>query len=327
MFNWGIIAPGRIAREFARGLNVTEDARLYAVASTHYPRAEKFMQHNSGTGKIYDSYQRLADDPAVDAVYIANPHRFHYENVLLCLEAGKPVLCEKPLTVTARESEQLLALAQDKNIFLMEGLWTRFLPVWVQVKKWLDEDMIGEVKVLSSTFGVKIPREPEDRLLNLHSAGGVLLDMGVYNVAMSQFVMGQNPLSIQSSGFIGETGVDERHSALFNYDSAVSQFTCSFQTNLENAFMIFGSKGSIRIEPNFWESTGALLKLNNGEVIEFDGRFRASGFEYEAEEVMRCIRAGKLQSDIMPWADTLGNMRIMDEMLTHTGLDYPFSPR
>lgn len=327
MFNWGIIAPGRIARKFAQGLQAIDDACLYAIASTSSQRAQQFIDDIGPVEKTYTRYQDLLSDPKVDAVYIANPHRYHFDSVALCLQAGKPVLCEKPLTVTAREAQTLFELAAEKKVFLMEGLWSRYLPAWVQAKRWIDQGRIGEITLMASTFGVQIPRVAEDRLLNLESAGGVQLDMGVYNVAMSQFIMQRDPESIVADGWIGPTGVDERSSALLNYAGPVSMYTCNFQVNTDNDFTIYGEKGLVRVAANFWESTGANLILDDGTYETFQHPFRASGFEYEAEAAMQSIREGKLEDDIMPWRHTLGNLRCMDEVLRQLGMEYPFSPR
>ncbi len=326
-FNWGIIGPGRIARKFAKGLQVIDDACLYAIASNSLQRAQQFVDDIGPVEKVYKDYQQLVSDPKIDAIYISNPHRYHFDTVALCLQAGKPVLCEKPLTVTASESEALFKLAAEKQVFLMEGMWTRYLPAWVQAKQWIDQGRIGEVRVMVSTFGVQIPREADDRWLNRESAGGVQLDMGVYNVAMSQFIMQRDPKSIVADGWIGHTGVDERTSALLNYGGPVSMYTCNFQVDTENDFIIYGSEGRVRVAPNFWESTGASLILDNGSYETFEQSFRASGFEYEAEAAMQSIREGKLENDIMPWRHTLGNMRAIDDVLGQFGMDYPFSAR
>ena len=326
-FNWGVIAPGRIAHRFAQGLAVIDDANLYAVASSDLSRAKAFADTYGGASKLYGNYDELIADPEVDAIYIANPHRYHYDCVERCLKAGKPVLCEKPLTVTANESERLIAIAETEGVFLMEALWSRFLPVWQQVKQWLDEGMIGDVKVISSTFGFKIPRTLDDRLLNLDSAGGVLLDMGIYNVAMSQFVIGRDPIKILADGIVGETGVDERSSGLLNYGGPVSMFTSNFQTQTANDMTISGTKGSIVIDAEFWATEKATLKVEDEESVTIESPFRASGFEYQTEEAMRCIRTGKLQSDVIPWKDTLGNMQTMDQILTQIGVEYPFAKR
>lgn len=167
---WGIIGPGRIAYAFADALKVVEGTELYGVASRDEERGRVFAQQYH-VPQAYTSYEQMAQDPLVDAVYIATPHRFHHEQTLLCLEAGKPVLCEKSLTVNARQSQELIALAQSKNLFLMEALWTRFLPIYAQVREWLDAGLIGDVKLLSASFGFRIPRDVEDRLLNPDLAG------------------------------------------------------------------------------------------------------------------------------------------------------------
>lgn len=325
-FNWGIIAPGRIAGSFANGLSVIDDAVLYAVASSNHSRAQAFADEFGGAEQVYGSYDALIADPNIDGIYIANPHRYHYDVVERCLNAGKPVLCEKPLTVTAAEAKRLFALAESNGVFLMEALWSRFLPVWQQVKRWLEAGLIGDVRVINCTFGFHIPRNTDDRLLNPALAGGVLLDMGVYCVAMSQFVMGRDPERILADGIVGETGVDERSSAILNYGGAVSMMTSNFQAQTANNFVISGTRGSITVDAEFWAARRAVLTVNGEETV-FEGPFRASGLEYQTEEAMRCIRAGKLQSEVIPWRDTLGNMRTMDEMLTQIGVAYPFSPR
>lgn len=326
-FKWGIIAPGRIAHNFAKGLKVIDDAELYAVASSDISRAKAFADIFDGAEKTYGSYAELIADPEVDAIYIANPHRFHYNSVEMCLKAGKPVLCEKPLTVTAAESERLFALAEAEGVFLMEALWSRFLPVWQQVRSWLDDEIIGDVKVINSSFGFNIPNDIDDRLLNLDLAGGVLLDMGIYNVAMSQFVMGRDPISVMADGIVGETGVDVRSSGLLNYGGPVSMFTSNFQAQTANDMTISGTEGSIVIDAEFWAAQKATLTIHGGNTTIIEKPFRASGFEYQIEEAMRCIRQGKLQSDVIPWKDTLGNMRTMDQILSQIGVEYPFSAR
>lgn len=326
-FRWGIIAPGRIAKKFALGLHAINNAQLYAVASSVKQRATNFAEDVGGAEVIYEGYSSIINDPEVDAIYIANPHRFHFDTVRACLLAGKPVLCEKPLTVTARETQQLIDLADSEKCFLMEALWSRFLPTWQQVKTWIDEGRIGEVKLIHSTFGFAIDQDPEDRWLNLERAGGVLLDMGVYNVAMSQFITGRDPVRILADGYKGPTGVDERTSVILNYGGAVSVFTCSFEVTTENAFTISGTKGSIRVEPMFWSTDKAVLTCEDGEVLEINNPLRATGLEYEAEEVMRCLAAGQIQSDIMPWEATLSNMETMDYILEQIGVHYPFIER
>ncbi|WP_411991783.1 Gfo/Idh/MocA family protein [Agarivorans sp. DSG3-1] len=322
-FSWGLIAPGRIARNFAEALAVVPNAELYAVASSNLARAQAFADEFSGQ-YAYDDYQRLAEDPNVDAIYIANPHRFHFDSIKMCLEAGKPVLCEKPLTVNAAQTQALVDIAEQNKVFLMEALWTRFQPSWQQVRRWLDEQLIGDIKLMSSSFGFNIPRDDNDRLLNIDLAGGCLLDMGVYNVSMSQFVMQSNPTKILADGIVGETGVDERSSVILNYGNAASQFTCNFLATTENDFTIYGTKGSIRVPNMFWVGTKASLRVDGQAEQMLDFPFKASGFEYQIEEVMQCVAAGKLQSEVMGWQDSIATMQTMDEIRAQVGVRYPF---
>lgn len=322
-FRWGLIGPGRIAHNFARGLAVVSDSRLEAVASRDPARGAEFAAQYGGA-RVHASYQALIADPAVDAIYIATPHSFHAETIRACLEAGKPVLCEKPLTVNAAQADALFALARARGVFLMEALWTRFLPVYSEVRAWLEAGRIGEVRLLASSFGFKAPRNMEDRLLNPQLAGGALLDIGVYNLSISQWVLGRNPESFSATGYVGETGVDEQLAATLDYGHGLmSQFHCTIRTDTANDFHIYGSEGSIRIHPMFWGATTATLR-NAAEETTLERPHRASGFEYQIEEAQRCIRAGLLESSTIPHADTLATIKLMDALRGHMGQRYPF---
>ncbi len=322
-FNWGIIGPGRIAHQFAEGLKVIEDAALYAVASSNIERAQAFAEQYGG-GVTYDSYQALVNDPQVDAIYIATPHRFHFDNARLGLKAGKPVLCEKPLTVNAAEAQQLIEMARAHKVFLMEALWTRYLPIYRQVRQWLDAGAIGELRLLVSNFGINVPKDQADRWLNPELAGGTLLDMGVYPIAVSQWVMGQTPQAFSAQAYLGSTGVDELTTVLLKYENGViSQFNSNFITDGVNDFMIYGSTGHIRIHANYWAATQATL-VTGEQALTVSKPFRGGGFEYQTEEAMRCIRAGLLESPGMSHAHTLANMQLMDSIRAEIGLSYPF---
>lgn len=331
VFNWGIIAPGRIAQNFARALPVVPDGRLAAVASRNTDRAREFAQAFGESGysvRIHDSYDALLADPEIDGVYIASPHRFHFEQAMAALQAGKPVLCEKPLTVTAAQAKQLMAEAEERGVFLMEALWSRFLPVWQQVRRWLDEGRIGQVHTLSSNFCVHMPFEPEGRLYDPELAGGNLLDMGVYCIALSRFVTGEDPARVLSSVRQAPNGVDVRTAATLEYRECVSQFTSGFLSNRENGMRIEGELGTIEVLGQFWASSEArLLRLNGrkNELVEtFSEPHRSNGFEYQIEAAQQAIRAGKLECPGMPWAATLGTARVMDQILREAGVTYPF---
>jgi predicted dehydrogenase len=234
------------------------------------------------------------------------------------------VLCEKPLTVNAAETRQLIETARANKVFLMEALWTRYLPIYQPIRAWLDAKAIGDLRLLVSTFGFNIPKGPEDRWLNPELAGGTLLDMGVYPIAVSQWIMKQNPKSFSAQAYLGHTGVDELTAAVLKYENGViSQFNSNFITDGVNDFYIYGSIGHIRIHANFWAATEATL-VTNGEPITVSKPFRGGGFEYQTEEAMRCIRAGWLESPAMSHADTLANMELMDSIRAAIGLRYPF---
>ncbi|MCB2178554.1 Gfo/Idh/MocA family oxidoreductase [bacterium] len=320
-FRWGILGPGRIAEKFAKDLQVVPDAALVAVASRSGGQdfARKFS-----VPVVYDSYQALAEDPNIDAVYIATPHNFHYEQAKLCLEAGKPVLVEKPLTVNAKEAEALIELSQRKGVFLMEALWSRFLPVYQTVRNWLDHGMIGEVIALRASFCFRARQDEQDRWLNPNLAGGTLLDLGIYPISVFQWITGQNPVNVQALGTLGDTGVDITLSVNMQYpDGILGHFVTSFEFNMKNDLLISGAEGSIHIHGLFGAATSATLDANGMETTVTEPH-RSSGFEYEIEEATRCIREGRLESSHISHAETLANIQVMDDIREQIGLIYPF---
>lgn len=322
-FKWGIIGPGRIAKKFTNAVEKIPDASIYAIASRSSNNPEQLKQTFLAE-KYYSSYEELAADTKVDAIYIATPHRFHYENSRLCLEAEKPILCEKPLTVNAKQADDLFRLSQLKQTFLMEALWTRFLPIYGQVRQWLDAGEIGNICNAESTFGFKPPRNAQDRLFNLQLAGGALLDIGVYNTTLMQWVFQKNPHTITAVGQIGETGIDETVSTIMSYkNGAFAQFTCSFQAIMLNQFVITGANGIIIVHPNFWEASQASL-IKNGKTRTVKKRLEINGFEYQIKASMRAIREGAIDCPQMTQTDTLTNMRTLDTIRQQIGLRYPF---
>jgi len=218
----------------------------------------------------------------------------------------------------------LIDLAHAKKVFLLEALWTRFLPVYAPIRHWLDEGLIGEVRLMVGTFGFMAPAQEGDRWQNPELAGGTLLDMGVYPISVSQWVMAQQPSSFASMARLSKTGVDEMTAVLLQYENgAISEIHSSFLSNNVNDFYIYGEKGHIRIHPNFWGATKASLVANNQEIT-ITRPLRAGGFEYQTEEAMRCVRAGLLESPGMPHAHTLANMELMDAIRADIGVKYPF---
>ena len=325
---WGILGPGGIAHKFADALKAISDAEIIAIGSRDLQRANTFadtfdVPHRHG------SYVELANNPEVDVIYIATPHPFHKACAMLCLEAGKSVLCEKPITVDAEQAEELIACAREHKQFLMEAMWTRFIPVMVKVREWLADGVIGEPRMLTADFGNRVVLTPENRkgrLFALELAGGAMLDIGVYTVSLASMVLGA-PTKITSLAHIGETGVDEQAAVLLRYDAGqIASLSCAITTRTSQDARIFGTKGSIHI-PNFPRATSATLEISGKEPVQIEMPFIGNGFEYQILEVMRCLRAGKLESDVMPLDESLAIVKTMDVARAQWGLEYPpFSP-
>lgn len=319
-FNWGLIGPGRIAHRFAQALTAAGTGKLYAVASTNAERAKVFA-HKYQAPISYSRYDALLADPNVNAIYIATPHSFHFELAAACLKAGKPVLCEKPLTVTATQTQALIELSRQHQVFLMEALWTRFLPVYLQVKSWLKEGRIGQPRLVQSNFGFAIERNDADRLLNPDLAGGVLLDMGVYCLSMSQWVFDRKPKQITSQGMVGPTGVDELMTVSLDFgNDQFGQFCCNFICDTENALTIYGSQGRIHVDEMFWDARRAQLQTQDGDTEIFDQPYAASGFEYQIQEARQCIENGLLESPTISHQMTLDTMQLMDDLREQAGV-------
>ncbi len=323
---WGIIAPGRIAHAFAAGIQEISTATIVAVASRDDKRGQEFAQLY-GIPRVYQDYASLLCDPNIDAVYIANPHRYHYGSIREALLQGKSVLCEKPLTVTAAETQSLTELAKHQGVFLMEALWTRYLPLWQEAKRLINSGAIGTVLSMESSFGFKIARDPDDRLLNKSLAGGVLLDMGIYPISLSGFIAQDAPALVHSQITIGSTGVDEHVEAEIAYGNIVSHMSCSFLKRLDNTFLITGSSGSLVIQAPFWAATDMRLTKNDGTVIAVHKPYQASGFQFQIQSAMDAMSKGLSEEPTNPWQDTHQNQTLMDTLLAKAGIDFDFAKR
>ena len=322
MFRWGIISTGSIANRFVQGAQSLPDATVLAVGSRNQATADAFGERH-GIERRHASYEALAADPELDAIYIATPHPFHRENCLLCLSADKPVLCEKPFTMNAAELEEVVALARARQLFLMEGMWSRFMPVMVRLRQLLADGVIGEPQLLTIDFGFRAAFNPEARLFAPALGGGALLDIGVYTLSIASMIFGP-PQRIASMAQMGESGVDERSAYLLGYKSgAMSVIGAAIRTSTPQPLVLNGTLGRITVQPPFWFSERLTVEVYGRERTEIELPMSGNGFNYEAAEVMRCIRAGKLESDVMPLDESLALMRTMDEIRAQWGLRYP----
>jgi len=319
---WGLIATGEIAKNMVQALHQSDGARVVAVASRTQARAETFGQQWNIPSR-YGSYEELVEDPDIDVVYIATPHNLHYENMKMCLQAGKHVLCEKAFTLNARQAEECIAIAREKQLFLMEAMWMRFFPAMRQVREWLANRVLGEVRLVQADFCFNLPFDPNHRLYNPDLAGGALLDLGVYPLSFATMVLGF-PQGIASHAHIGETGVDELDTILLNYENGASaNLSCSMRVYKPREAFIIGTKGYIKVHNIFFRPDRLTLHPSGQEPQVFDFPMDGNGYVYEIEEVHQCLRAGKTESHLMPLDDSLRLMALMDELRSAWKLVYP----
>ena len=225
--DWGILGTGTIANIFAGEFKYVDSANLVAVASRTKENADEFAG-KYGLKKAYESYEALVKDKDIDVIYIATPHSNHYENTMLCLENNKSVLCEKPMAVNEKQAQEMFAKAKENDLYLMEALWTYFLPVIKKVQKWINDGKIGEIQLIKAQVGIlpKPPKNPKGRLFNPELAGGALLDTGIYPIALANLLLPNEPNDLRILSHIGDTGIDEHDCFTLTYkDGSMAQLT------------------------------------------------------------------------------------------------------
>lgn len=319
--NWGIIGPGKIANRFASSFKSIPDARLYAVASRDLEKARSFARLY-GFQKSYDNYDALANDPEVDVVYIATPHAYHREQTLLCLHNKKAVLCEKPLTLSHNDALEMVEAARKNNVFFMEAMWSRFFPTTIKTLKLIRDGAIGEVKYLRADFGFKSPtNDPNSRLFDLALGGGALLDVGVYPLFLALLILGK-PDAVKSFATLANTGADETTNAIFQYkNGAIASILSSIVVDTPKTAEIIGTNGTITINTP-WHKASSLTLRNGDDDTQFDFPYDGTGFEYQIQEVMRCLHNNKTQSDLMPFELSLMMAEVSDEIRKQCNINY-----
>ncbi len=320
--HWGVLATGSIAHKFTGALSYLDDVELTAVGSRSLDNAKAFADQY-GFKHHHGCYEDLAQNPDVDVVYVATPHTFHCENTLLCIEHGKSVLCEKPFAINARQAQQMITAAQDAGVFLMEAMWTRFIPVIAEVRKVIAAGTIGDVRSMQADFGYASQRDANSRTFNLDLGGGALLDVGIYTISLASMVFGVQPATISSVVHFGPTGVDEQSAYLFGYDQGrFAQLSSAVTTKTKVQAHIHGTKGMIKLHSPFFYSTRAdVIVGDQTQTIEIP--LDCNGYEYQARHVNRCLRDQKLQSDIMSLDETLEIMQTIDRVRADWHLKYP----
>lgn len=322
MIGWGLIGASTIARQYmVRAISSQPDSRIVAIASSNPERGRAFAAEH-GIPAVYDTVEDLLADPAVNAVYISTTNELHAPQTIAAARAGKHVLCEKPFAINAAEAEEMIAAARERRLFLMEGVWMRFLPLMDDLRALLRDGAIGDVRMFLADFGFQAEFDPKSRLFDPRLAGGSLLDVGIYPVNMASLLFGR-PEQIASVAHIGETGVDEQAAMVLRYSGGrLASLTSSIRTDTPNEAFICGSEGSIRIHRRWW--VPEIMTVTAGARQETIHRpMVGNGYVHEAEEVMRCIREGRTESPLMPLDETLAIMRTLDDLRAQWGLVYP----
>jgi predicted dehydrogenase len=317
---WGILSTGHIAASFADDLRLLPDAEVTAVGSRTLEAARKFATEH-GIRRAHGSWSELADDPQVDAVYVATPHSAHHEATLTCLRAGKATLTEKPFTLDLAQARELVDTARDRGVFLMEAMWMRCFPAYQRLRELVSVGRIGSPVAVRAHFGFPAPADPAHRLRARALGGGALLDLGVYPVTFAHYFLGE-PAEIRAWARLSPDGVDENTGILFGYpDGALATLTCSLLGDGGNRASITGTAGRVEIPAGFWRPTGYTLYHGDGaEPVELP--FAGRGYHFEAAEVHRCLRAGLLESPLVPHAETLAVMRTLDAIRAQIGVSY-----
>jgi len=318
---WGILGTGNIANLVASDLQLLPDAEIAAVGSRAQERADAFGDA-FGVPQRFDSYEALVTKADVDVVHVASPHPYHVEHATLALEAGCAVLCEKPLALNADGAAQLIATAREQDEFLMEGMWTRFLPVMDDVRR-VVADELGTVQVLRADIGFHQPFDPEHRVFNPALGGGALLDLGVYPIALAFELFGR-PDNVTSSVVLGDTGVDEQCAVVFQYDDGMQAvWQASVRADAGRTCAIAGPEGRLQGRRAWWKGAPFDLTRADGSTETFARPFEGNGYQFEAAHVMRCLRKGKTESPVMPLEESHALLQTADALRQEWGVTYP----
>ena len=325
IIHWGILGTGRIARKFASDLGLAENCVLVAIGSRSQQSADEFNEEFSVQYCHY-SYEELAQNPEVDVIYIATPHNLHYENTLLCLRHNKAVLCEKPFAMNSRQANEMIKVAKEKKLFLMEALWTKFHPHYIKTLEMIQQNLLGEIRSVLVNFGFKPTPPIPARLFDPELGGGTMMDIGIYNVFMAMSVLGK-PDHIEAAMTVASTGVDEQCAILFRYkNGAFAQLFSTFSSNLATEADISGTEGRIRLTSRFYEPSSSIEfykeRPDSKQVIPVHNE-PGFGYQYEARHVNDCLRNGLTESNVVSFEDTLLLMDILDKVRKIAGIHYP----
>lgn len=321
IIRWGILGTGRIARDFATGLRTTPDAVLAAVGSRSVDGAASFAAAFE-VPLAFGSYEELVACPDIDIIYIATPHPMHAANALLVLRGGKAVLCEKPFAMNRREAGEVVALARAKNLFLMEAMWTRFMPALREVKRIIDSGEIGAVTQLHADFGFSATPDPAHRVNDPTLGGGALLDLGIYPLSLACALLGPVE-TVQAQAIMGETGVDLTTAFTMRHaGGTLSVCSCSLRARAPSELVVSGTRGSVRMHRMFHMAENITVDLLDGPSRTISTPWLGNGYTHEAIAAGQCLREGLLEHPAMTHDDTLAIMGLLDTIRKQIGLRY-----
>jgi len=322
MIRFGVIGAGNIANTFSEAIQKGElDAELYAIASRSLEKAQSY-QKKYDFKRAYGSYKDLYIDPLVDVIYLATPHGLHYEKMLDIIKNNKHILCEKSFTLNHKQASEIFAKAKEKNLFIMDAVWTRFLPVIKELQDQVESGIIGQIKQIQADFCFKADKPDHDRLFNKNLGGGALLDVGIYPITFANLFLGK-PSHISSRVNMYPTGVDAEEDIHFSYKDAHAELKASLIKDQPLIGYIKGSKGYIEVD-NFFFTEKARIYSKDGQLIKtIENPHKVNGFEYEIEETIHAIKHNQLESRIMPHKETLSILKQMDYLRSSWGFTYP----
>ncbi|MEZ4268681.1 MAG: Gfo/Idh/MocA family oxidoreductase [Myxococcota bacterium] len=322
---FGILGTGVIAGQLAAAFVDAPGCELVAVGSRSDTSAQTFARRWH-IPTAHGTYEALCADPAVDVVYVATPHALHCQNTLLAISHGKAVLCEKPFAIHAGEARQMVRAARDRGVFLMEAMWTRFLPLWVELRARISGGLIGDGRLLSADFGFRADFDPASILFDPAMGGGALLDVGVYPISLAHMLWG-TPDAVSAVAAFAPSGVDDQCAATLRFSSgAIAQISASLSAETQQDATLAGSKARLRIHRPWWRPDTATVTYEDERTEEIHCGFLGNGYPHELIEVARCVRAGLSESETMPLSETVAILETADKIRAQIGLRYPMDP-
>ena len=318
---WGIIGLGKIANTFAADLLLSENSVLHAVASRDIKKAKAFSKKYHSV-KYYDSYQSLANDPKIDIVYIATPHALHFDNTIMCLKSGKSVLCEKPMGMNRQQVKKMQDEAKSRKLFLMEGLWTRFIPATEKLLEIFEKKELGNLLAVKADFGFKADFDPKSRVFNKKLGAGSLLDIGIYPVYLSLLTLGI-PSNIEATARFTSTGIDAFCSMRFDYGNTVkASLESTIETDTPTEAYIYGTDGYIHLHSRFHHTRKISVYKDGMPEQVYEIPYIGNGYLHEIEEANSCLQNHQTESSKLPHQVSIDLISILDRVRDAIGLKY-----